>query len=128
MDTRLTLRLDERLTHNARRLGRRRAHSQGHELLTLFEVARDRDVLGRALGLELTDFEDAAAHEAARSAGAAAIVTRDGVDFAKAIHPVFDPLELLAAVAAGSEESAASLVDEVAIIRDARGGRCRRAG
>ena len=48
-------------------------------------------------------FEDAVLHEAARNAGAAAIVTRDGVDFANAPVPVFDPQELLAAVAAASE-------------------------
>ena len=47
--------------------------------------------------------EDAVLHEAARNAGAAAIVTRDGVDFAKATVPVFDPQELLAAVVAVSE-------------------------
>ena len=64
----------------AQSFGRRRAHSQVHELLTLFAVAPvDRDVLGRALDLDFTDFEDAVLHEAARSAGAAAIVTRDGV-------------------------------------------------
>ena len=33
----------------------------------------------------------------------AAIVTRDGRDFVKATLPVYDPAELLAAVAAASE-------------------------
>ncbi len=88
----------------AKSFGRRRAHTQVHELLTLFEVAPvDRDVLDRALDLGFTDFEDAVLHEAARNSGAAAIVTRDGGDFVKSTLPVFDPQELLAAVAAASE-------------------------
>jgi len=88
----------------AKSFGRRRAHSQVHELLALFEVGPvDRDVLDRALDLDFTDFEDAVLHEAARNAGAAAIVTRDGVAFAKATVPVFDPQEFLAAVVAVSE-------------------------
>ena len=88
----------------AKSFGRRRAHAQVHELLALFAVApADRDVFDRALDLDFTHFEDAVLHEAARNAGAAAIVTRDGVDFAKATVPVFDPQELLAAVAAASE-------------------------
>ena len=92
----------------AKSFGRRRAHEQVCELLTLLEVAPvDRDVLDRALDLDFTDFEDAVLHEAARNAGAVAIVTRDGVDFAKATLPVFDPRELLAAVAAATEWSGA---------------------
>jgi hypothetical protein len=88
----------------AKSFGRRRAHSQVHELLALFAVApADRDVLDRALDLDFTDFEDAVLHEAARNAGAAAIVTRHGVAFVNATVPVFDPQELLAAVAAASE-------------------------
>ena len=84
--------------------GRRRAHTQVRELLTLFDVAPvDRDALDRALDVDFTDYEDAVLHEAARAVGAAAIVTRDGDDFANATVPVFDPLELLAAVAAASE-------------------------
>jgi predicted nucleic acid-binding protein len=87
----------------AKSFGRRRAHSQVRELLTLFEVAPvDRDVLDRALDLDFADFEGAVLHEAARNTGAAAIVTRDGVDFANTTVPVFDPQELLAAVAAAS--------------------------
>ena len=84
----LTLRLDERLI----------------QMLTLFAVAPvDRSVLDRALDLDFTDFEDAVLHEAARNAGAAAIVTRDAADLANATAPVFDPRELLAAVAAAAE-------------------------
>jgi predicted nucleic acid-binding protein len=82
----------------AKSFGRGRAHSQVHELLTLFEVAPvDRDVLDRALDLDFTDYE------AARNAVAVAIVTRDGAGFARATVPVFDPQELLAAVAAVSQ-------------------------
>lgn len=90
----------------AKSFGRRRAHSQVHGLLALFEIAPvDRAVLDRALDLDFTDFEDAVLHEAARTTGAAAIVTRDGVDFANATLPIFDPRELLAAVAAASGQS-----------------------
>ncbi len=46
----------------------------------------------------LLDFEDAVLHEAARNLDAAAIVTRNGKDFARSVLPVFDPAELLAAV------------------------------
>ena len=86
----------------AKDLGRKRAHDHIRTLLSLFEVAPvDRDVLQRALDDDgFGDFEDAVAHEAAHAAGVGAIVTRNGRDFAKATIPVFDPHELLAAVAA----------------------------
>jgi hypothetical protein len=42
-------------------------------------------------------------HEAAVDSGAAAIVTRNSGDFDKAVLPVFEPEELLAAVIAASE-------------------------
>jgi len=88
----------------AKSFGRRRAHTQVHELLGLFKVAAvDREVLDRALELDFADFEDAVAHEAARTSGMSAIVTRDGGDFVNASLPVFDPAELLAAVAAASK-------------------------
>lgn len=86
-------------------LGRRRAHDHIRTLLSLFEVAPvDREVLQRALDDDsFGDYEDAVAHEAAHAAGVGAIVTRNGRDFAKATLPVFDPHELLAAVAARSD-------------------------
>lgn len=88
----------------AKSFGRKRALSQVRDLLDLFAIADvDRDVLDRALDLDFADFEDAVAHEAARASGVAAIVTRDGRDFANASLPVFDPAELLAAVAAASK-------------------------
>lgn len=85
----------------AKSLGRARARTQVHELLGLFDVAAvDREVLDRALDLDFADFEDAVAHEAARTSGMSAIVTRDGRDFVNASLPVFAPQELLAAIAA----------------------------
>jgi predicted nucleic acid-binding protein len=88
----------------ARSFGSKRAHKQVHELLGLFDVACvDRDVLDSALDLDFADFEDAVLHEAARAGGMSAIVTRDGGGFVNATLPVFDPHELLAAVAAASE-------------------------
>jgi predicted nucleic acid-binding protein len=85
----------------AKSIGPRRARDLLRELLTLFAVdAVDRDVLDRALTLEFEDFEDAVAHEAARAGGAGAIVTRDKAGFANATLPVFEPHELLAAIAA----------------------------
>ncbi len=74
------------------------------ELLAMFDVAGvDRGVLDGALGLDFEAFEDAVLHEAARAAGAAAIVTRNAKDFGNAVMPVLDPEELLAAVVASSE-------------------------
>jgi predicted nucleic acid-binding protein len=88
----------------ARSFGRARAHRQVREVLALFSIAPvDRDVLDRALDLEFEDFEDAVLCEAARSAGAAAIVTRDSAGFAGATVPVVDPQELLASIVAASE-------------------------
>jgi predicted nucleic acid-binding protein len=73
-------------------------------LLSIFDVACvDREVLRGALDLGFPDFEDAVVHEAAREAGAAAIVTRDIVGFARSGLPVFSPAELLAAVRAESD-------------------------
>lgn len=69
------------------------------ELLAIFDVAGvDRETLRGALDLGFSDFEDAVLHEAARRDGVAAIVTRDGTDFAHSAIPVFSPIELLAAV------------------------------
>ena len=73
------------------------------KLLAIFDVACvDREVLQGALELGFSDFEDAVLHEAACNVGAAAIVTRNGKDFARSTLPVFDPSELLAAVCADS--------------------------
>lgn len=88
----------------AKSFGRKRAHDQVRELLGLFDIAGvGREVLDRALELDFADFEDAVVHEAAKADGASAIVTRDGGDFINASLPVFDPRELLAAIAATAE-------------------------
>lgn len=88
----------------SRSFGRERAHAQVRELLVLFDVAHvDRGVLDGALDLDFADFEDAVLHEAARAGDMAAIVTRNGRDFAHATLPVFGPEELLAAVVAATE-------------------------
>jgi len=87
----------------AKDFGQRRARDQVHGLLGLFEVAPvDRDVLDGALDVDFSDYEDAVLHEAARAAGATAIVTRDRRDFVNAAIPALDPQELLAAIAASS--------------------------
>jgi predicted nucleic acid-binding protein len=71
------------------------------KLLMMFDVACvDRDVLRDALDAGFADFEDAVLCEAARRAGAAAIVTRDPKGFAPSELPVFSPVELLAALGA----------------------------
>lgn len=65
-------------------------------LLGLFEVAPlTRPVLTDALALGFPDYEDAVLHEAARHAGAQAIVTRDPRGFPKARLKVYAPEELL---------------------------------
>jgi predicted nucleic acid-binding protein len=89
----------------AKDLGRKVAHEKLRTLLSIFEVAPvDRDVLQRALDDEgFADFEDAVVHESAHAAGVGAIVTRNGKDFTKATIPVFEPYELLAAIAARSD-------------------------
>lgn len=86
-------------------LGHGTAREHLRTLLSLFQVAPvDGDVLQRALGDGgFKDFEDAVVHEAAQAAGVAAIVTRNTGDFAKAAIPVFEPNELLAAVAARTD-------------------------
>ena len=83
----------------AKAVGATAAMGYLRELLAIFDVAPvDREVLRAALALGFPDFEDAVLHEAARGAGAAAIVTRNGKDFARSVIPVFSPSELLAAL------------------------------
>lgn len=82
-------------------VGGKQATKLLRQLLDLFAVAAvDRQVLEAALRLDFADTEDAVIHEAARAWGAVGIVTRNGRDFARALLPVFDPAELLAAVVA----------------------------
>lgn len=85
----------------AKAVGASAAAEHVRTLLTMFDVASvDRDVLRNALDGGFADFEDAVLHEAARSSGAAAIVTRDAKGFAHSELPVFSPVELLAALGA----------------------------
>jgi len=84
----------------AKGLGSKRAHDQVRTLLSMFEVATvDGGVLQRALDSGLSDYEDSVAHEAANAAGIGAIVTRNAQGFTRATIPVFEPHELLAAIA-----------------------------
>lgn len=80
------------------------AHRHVRTLLGLFDVAAvTRQVLTDALELDFADYEDAVLHEAARHAGARAIVTRDPREFAKARLTVYGPEELLRLVQAARE-------------------------
>jgi predicted nucleic acid-binding protein len=84
-------------------VGAQAAMGSVRKLLSFLDVACvDREVLRSAIDLGFADFEDAVIHEAARLAGAAAIVTRNGRDFARSELPVFSPAEMLAAVQAES--------------------------
>jgi predicted nucleic acid-binding protein len=77
-------------------VGARQAERHLRTLLGLFEVAAvTRPVLMDALILGFTDYEDAVLHEAARHAGAQAIVTRDPRGFAKARLRIYTSDELL---------------------------------
>ncbi len=65
------------------------------KLFTLFEIAPvNRAVLDEAAKSNITDFEDAVIHEAARHVGADAIVSRNVKDFKRSIIPVYTPNEL----------------------------------
>ena len=80
----------------AKVLGGKRAHEEVGKLLTLFEVAPiGRPVLESALASDLGDFEDAVVYQAARHAGAQAIVTRNLKDFQGADLPVYSSAELV---------------------------------
>ena len=80
----------------AKAVGAKQAERHLRTLLSLFEVAPvTRAVLTDALELGYPDYEDAVLHEAARHAGAAAIVTRDPKGFPKARLKVYAPDELL---------------------------------
>jgi len=76
--------------------GSKKALSDIHQLLSLFEIAPvNRPVLEAALALGFDDFEDGVLHEAARQVDAHAIVTRNAGDFEQADLPVYTPEELV---------------------------------
>jgi len=82
-------------------VGDRAAREHVRGLLARFEIAPvDHTALAQALETDSSDYEDAVLQEAARLAGADAIVTRNPKDFGKASLPVLDPSELLSAVLA----------------------------
>jgi len=81
------------------------ARSSIERLLRFLDIAPvNRAVLDSALALVFADFEDAVLHEAARSAGVDAIVTRNGQDFRQATLPVYAPVALLAALTTGNDQ------------------------
>ena len=83
----------------AKVLGSQRSLDEIRKLLVIFEIAPvHRPVLERALDLGFSDFEDAVLYEAARQAGAEAIVTRNQDDFASSEIPVYSPEELAQAL------------------------------
>ena len=62
----------------------------------LFDVAAViRSVLSDALDAGFKDYEDAVLHEAARQAGASAVVTRDPTGFTRSKLHIYGPSELL---------------------------------
>ena len=70
----------------------REAHTHVQRLLSLFQVAPvNAHVLSGAMKLGFQDFEDAVICQAAQSAGADGIVTRDPKGFRKSTIPVYDP-------------------------------------
>ncbi len=78
-------------------VGDRQARHHIQQLLLLLDVAPvTRLVIEQALRSSLTDFEDAVLAESAFSAGAQAIITRNGRDFQGGPLRVYSPQEWLA--------------------------------
>jgi len=76
--------------------GKNKSQHQIANLISLFEIAAvNRAVIEEALTSNFSDFEDAVIYQAARHAGAEAIVTRDPKGFQKSNLPIFSPIELL---------------------------------
>ncbi len=77
-------------------MGKTKAQNQIKTLLTLFEIAPVNRVVNKdALGSKFSDFEDAVIYQAARHAGAEAIVTRNPKDFKRSKLPIYDSDEML---------------------------------
>ena len=88
----------------AKSLGSAAARQAVADLLRVFDVANvTRTVLETAVDLSFRDYEDAVLHEAARQAGADAIVTRNERDFRAGTLRVYGPAELEAALRVGRE-------------------------
>lgn len=89
----------------AKAVGAVRARKELGKLLTIFEIAPvNRQVLESALAAGFADFEDAVIHEAARHAGADAIVTRDRKDYKKSRIAVYTSEEMAKILAAHGNE------------------------
>jgi len=89
----------------AKAVGAARARKELGKLLTIFEIAPvNRHVLESALAAGFADFEDAVIHEAARHAGANAIVTRDRKDYKKSRLAVYTSEEMAKILAAHGNE------------------------
>ena len=89
----------------AKAVGAARARKELGKLLTIFEIAPvNRHVLESALAAGFADFEDAVIHEAARHAGADAIVTRDRKDYKKSRLAVYTSEEMAKILAAHGNE------------------------
>ena len=83
--------------------GKAQARRHVSDLLDLFDIAAvTRPVLSDAMAMQFRDYEDAVLHEAARQAGATAIVTRNPRDFAGAKLSLYQPSELLKLLRAAS--------------------------
>ncbi len=77
-------------------LRKNKSQHQIADLISLFEIAAvNRAVIEEALTSNFSDFEDAVIYQAARHAGAEAIITRDPKGFQKSNLPIFSPIELL---------------------------------
>ena len=77
-------------------IGGSAARQQLSDLLSVFAIAPVTGrVLSDAIALRFRDYEDAVIHEAARHAGATAIVTRNPKDFSAAKLTLYQPAELL---------------------------------
>lgn len=77
-------------------LGKNKSQHQIANLISLFEIAAvNRAVIEEALTSNFSDFEDAVIYQAAKHAGAEAIVTSDPKGFQKSNLPIFSPIELL---------------------------------
>lgn len=76
------------------------------KLLKIFDIAPvPYTALDSAVAINFADFEDGVLHEAARFAGADAIVTRNGKDFKKATLAIYSPHELLTILTHDSSNS-----------------------
>jgi len=89
----------------AKTTGARGARDLVQRLLSIVDVAPvHRSVLQAALGAEMADFEDAVIAMAARSSGAAAVITRNTSDYRRSPVPAQLPSVALAELAALAED------------------------